>query len=98
MCYSVYAIRSSCFLAMASRGSMLPKQGLGIAVRRFRHGRDLTQEALASDEGLRLSTLARIETGGNEARISTIMRLAHELGISAATLVGECETIMRRSR
>lgn len=86
------------FPAMSPRGNITPKQALGLAVRKFRQKRDLTQEALAYGAGLSLSTLARMETGANEPRISTIMRLAHELGVSAATLVGECETIMRRSR
>lgn len=82
---------------MPTRGSTTPKQALGLAVRKFRQKRKLTQEALAYGAGLSLSTLARMETGAHEARISTIMRLAHELGITAAILVGECETIMRRS-
>lgn len=77
---------------------MTPKQAVGIAVRRFRQKRKLTQETLAYAAGLSLSTLARMETGAHEARISTIMRLAHELDVTAATLVGECEKIMSRSK
>lgn len=84
-------------LAMPRSTDLLPKQALGIAVKRFRTKRKLTQEALAYGAGISLSTLARIETGAFEASLSTILLLAEALDTSAGTLVSECEEILRKT-
>lgn len=81
---------------MSIRASMTPKQALGIAVKRARLKREMTQEELAYGAGMSLSTLARIETGAHEARISTILLLAQMLGVSAALIVSDCENTLKK--
>ena len=72
--------------------SLAPKDALGVAIKRARLKKEMTQEQLAHEAGMSLSTLARIETGAHEARISTILQLSRALGVSAASLIDECET------
>lgn len=74
-----------------SKASLTAGDALGIAIKRARLKKDMTQEQLAHDAGMSLSTLARIETGANEARVSTLLLLAKALGVSAASLIAECE-------
>jgi transcriptional regulator with XRE-family HTH domain len=82
---------------MSTRTRPTPKQALGIAIRRTRLARKMTQEELAYGAGMSLSTLARIETGAHEARISTVLLLAKMLGVSAARIISDCESILNRT-
>jgi XRE family transcriptional regulator, regulator of sulfur utilization len=81
---------------MATSKSMGSAQALGIAIKRLRAQREMTQEALAHAAEISLTSLARIETGAHGSRLDTVMRLAKALGISAAELVGESEEVMRK--
>jgi transcriptional regulator with XRE-family HTH domain len=55
---------------------------------------DLRQ--LAHDAGMSLSTLARMEAGAHEARISAILLLANALGVGAASLIDACESNLKK--
>jgi XRE family transcriptional regulator, regulator of sulfur utilization len=73
-----------------------PKAALGVAIKKARLKKGMTQEQLAHEAGMSLSTLARIETGAHEARISTILLIAKALGVSAASLIDECEANLKK--
>ncbi len=47
----------------------------------------LTQEELATRSGVTVSTISRVETGAQAARISTLRKLAAALGVDAETLI-----------
>ena len=47
----------------------------------------LTQEELAARSGVTVSTISRVETGAQAARISTLRKLAAALGVEAETLI-----------
>lgn len=79
---------------MSPRRSTTPPEAFGLAVRQFRSKAGLTQEALAHEAGISLTSVARIETGGHGVRLETILGLAAALGISAGTLITECERIL----
>jgi transcriptional regulator with XRE-family HTH domain len=64
----------------------LPVGNIGPAVRRAREARGLTQQTLATNAGIALRTLIRIEQG-EDMRIGTLITLANELGITLADLV-----------
>ena len=55
-------------------------------LKRLRQERLLTQEELAAQAGITVSTLSRIETGKTSPRLRTIRDLAQALGISPGTL------------
>ena len=75
---------------------MQPREAFGIALKRLRKERDRSQEATAHEAGLSLTSLARIETGRQEARFGTILRLALALDISPGELVAEAERTLQR--
>jgi transcriptional regulator with XRE-family HTH domain len=79
-----------------SSAPIAAKDALGVAIKKARLKKEMTQEQLAHDAGMSLSTLARIETGAHEARISTILLLAKALGVSAASLIEECESNLKK--
>jgi transcriptional regulator with XRE-family HTH domain len=74
---------------------MSPAQAFATALKRLRTSRGLTQEALAHEAGLSLTSLARIETAVQEPKIGTVLNLARAMKISAAELVAEVEKIRR---
>ena len=76
---------------------MHPKEAFGLTLKRLRTAQGRPQEALAHEAGLSLTSLARIETGRQEVRFGTILRLAAALGISAQKLVAEADATIRRS-
>lgn len=82
---------------MAASGKPTFNQAFGIAIKRFRAKRALTQEEVAHGASVSLTSLARMETGQHGVRLETALRLAESLGISGATLVGECERILAKS-
>ena len=47
----------------------------------------LTQEELATRSGVTVSTISRVETGAQAARISTLRKLATALGMDAEALI-----------
>lgn len=77
---------------------MNPAEAFGIALKRLRTASGLTQEALAHEAGLSLTSLARIETGVQEPRVGTVIGLARGLDLVGADLVRETELVLQESR
>ena len=72
---------------MAIGGSALvPKLGKLKAVRESKF---LTQEMLSERSGVSRPTIARLERGDEEARFSTIWKLAQALGVEPDALTGD---------
>jgi len=59
----------------------------GAHVRELRHAHDWTQEDLAERSGLNVVQISHLEGGRNEAKISTILRLAKAFGITPSKLL-----------
>ena len=56
---------------------------LGEKVRSLRHERGLTQEALAETLDLSVAYVSLIERGGRNPPYTTVVAIAHALGVSA---------------
>jgi transcriptional regulator with XRE-family HTH domain len=76
---------------------MEPKEAFGVTIKRLRQERRKPQEALAHESQLSLTSLARIETGRQEARFGTILRLARALKLQGNELVAKAEETLRRA-
>jgi transcriptional regulator with XRE-family HTH domain len=59
----------------------------GAHVRELRYARAWTQEDLAERSGLNVVQISHLEGGRNEAKISTILRLAKAFGITPSKLL-----------
>jgi transcriptional regulator with XRE-family HTH domain len=59
----------------------------GVRVRELRNAKEWTQEDLAERSGMNVVQISHLERGRNEAKISTILRLAKAFGISASELL-----------
>ena len=59
---------------------------LGEKVRAYRHERGLTQEALAESLDLSVAYVSLIERGGRNPPYTTVVEIAHALGVSPARL------------
>lgn len=55
---------------------------LAILIVRYRVERGLTQTALARQLGMRQPAIARLEAGDHEPSVTTLARLANDLGIT----------------
>jgi len=55
---------------------------LGEKVRTYRHERGLTQEALAESLDLSVAYVSLIERGGRNPPYTTVVAIAHALGVS----------------
>jgi transcriptional regulator with XRE-family HTH domain len=55
---------------------------LGEKVRKLRHERGLTQETLADSLHLSVAYVSLIERGGRNPPITTVVAIAHALGVS----------------
>lgn len=64
---------------------------IGVALRRLRKARGLSQEQLGLDSGVQRNFISLIELGQNQPTISTIAKLARALGLKASELVAEAE-------
>jgi transcriptional regulator with XRE-family HTH domain len=58
-------------------------------LRSIREGKGVSLRALKAASGVAVATLARIEAGGYDPRLSTLRRLAKALGVTVAELIGE---------
>jgi XRE family transcriptional regulator, regulator of sulfur utilization len=76
---------------------MNPAKAFAIALKRLRTAHGLTQEALAHEASLSLTSLARIETAVQEPKIGTVLNLAKAMKISGAELVAEVERVQREA-
>jgi transcriptional regulator with XRE-family HTH domain len=67
-------------------GLVVPRLGNLKAIRESKY---LTQEMLSERSGVSRPTIARLERGDEEARFSTIWKLAQALGVEPDALVSE---------
>jgi predicted transcriptional regulator len=58
-------------------------------LKRVRESKFLTQQELAEKSGVSRPTIARLESPGDEARLSTVRKLAKALGVQPAALVAD---------
>jgi len=63
----------------------------GATVRRLRHERGITQEALAFDADVTIATLSRIERGVSGPKVATLRKIAVALNMSLVELVTTVE-------
>jgi transcriptional regulator with XRE-family HTH domain len=68
-----------------------------IRLREARLRKVLTQEELAQRSGVAEATISRIESGQQEARISTVRKLAAALGLEPSELVNQEPTDTKRA-
>jgi transcriptional regulator with XRE-family HTH domain len=66
---------------------MSKMDGLAINLRTARRRTNMTQEQLAGLAGLGAGTVARLELGGEDPRISTVRKLADALGVELWDLI-----------
>jgi transcriptional regulator with XRE-family HTH domain len=59
----------------------------GRALRRARRDRDMSQEALGDVAGLAAKHISEIERANRDPRLTTILKLAHALDLSAGELL-----------
>jgi transcriptional regulator with XRE-family HTH domain len=60
-----------------------------LRLRVIREGKGVSLRALKRVSGVAVATLARIEAGGYDPRLSTLKKLAMALGVTVADLIGE---------
>ena len=58
-------------------------------LKRVRESRFLTQQDLSERSGVSRPTIARLESPGDEARLTTVRKLAEALGVNPAELTGD---------
>ena len=58
-------------------------------LRAIREGKGVSLRGLRKVSGVAVATLARIEAGGYDPRLSTLRRLAKALHVTVAELIGE---------
>ena len=61
-------------------------------LRAIREGKGVSLRGLKKASGVAVATLARIEAGGYDPRLSTLRKLAKALGVTVAELIGEKPT------
>jgi transcriptional regulator with XRE-family HTH domain len=61
-------------------------KAFGQRVRELRTREGLSQDGLAHTSGIHLTSIGRIERGGREPRLTTIMKLAQGLGVEPGEL------------
>lgn len=68
-----------------------PTRRFAATLRRRREEGHVSQEQLAAASGLHRTEISLLERGGRDPRLSTIVRLAQGLGVSAATLLEDVD-------
>ena len=76
---------------------MTPTEALGLTIRQLRKARGKSQEQLAHEAGLSLTSMARIELGQQEVRFGTLLRLASALQLDGDELVAEVEQMLSKA-
>jgi transcriptional regulator with XRE-family HTH domain len=61
-------------------------------LRAIREGKGVSLRALKASSRVAVATLARIEGGNYDPRLSTLRRIATALGVTVAQLIGEART------
>jgi transcriptional regulator with XRE-family HTH domain len=70
---------------------------LGKTIRRFRHGRKLSQEAFAESCGLHRTYICDVERGVRNVTIGTLLKIADALCITVSELTQNVENDVRPS-
>jgi transcriptional regulator with XRE-family HTH domain len=74
----------------------LPRDpALGLAIKKLREARDLTQEELASQAGMTFGTVSRLESAKSAPAWATVMQLIDALGVSLPDLAKTVEKARR---
>lgn len=63
------------------------KSELGDIIKYLRKKQGMTQEDLAQDSGLSLSTISKIEQGVNDISLYTLLKLSKELSVNPGIIV-----------
>jgi transcriptional regulator with XRE-family HTH domain len=63
----------------------------GQRLREVRADAGLSQDTLAERAGVHATAIGRMERGGREPRLATILRLARALGVQPGTLLDELD-------
>jgi transcriptional regulator with XRE-family HTH domain len=62
-------------------------RAFGDRMRELRAREGVSQDGLADASGMHPTSIGRIERGGREPRLTTVLRLAHGLGVEPGELV-----------
>ena len=76
---------------------MEPEVAFGVVLRKLRHDRELSQEALAFEANLQRNYISLLERGVNSASLRTIFKLAKVLRVSPTELLGMVENELART-
>lgn len=77
---------------------MTPEKAFGKVLQRLRKAKQLSQEELSFRSQLDRTFISRLEGGLRQPSLSTIIRLAEALGVSAASIVAEVEDILNEDK
>ena len=74
-----------------------PDPALGLAIKKLREARSLTQEELATRAGTTVGTVSRLEAAKSAPAWATVMQIIDALGVSLPELALAVETARRSS-
>lgn len=77
---------------------MTPEKAFGKVLQRLRKAKRLSQEELSFRSQLDRTFISRLEGGLRQPSLSTIIRLAEALGVSATSIVAEVEDILNEDK
>ena len=69
-----------------------PEKAFGDLIRKIRQKKGLSQEALALEAGLDRTFISLLERGSRQPSLTTILKIAKVLEISASTLISRVES------
>jgi transcriptional regulator with XRE-family HTH domain len=72
-----------------------PDPALGLAIKKLRETRGLTQEELASRAGTTVGTVSRLESAKSAPAWATVMQISDALGVSLTELAKAVEKARR---
>lgn len=68
-------------------------RAFGLRVRKLRVREGLSQDGLAHTSGIHVTSIGRIERGGREPRLTTILKLAEGIGVEPGELTDDLDDI-----
>jgi len=68
-------------------------RAFGLRVRKLRVREGLSQDGLAHTSGIHVTSIGRIERGGREPRLTTILKLAEGIGVQPVELTDDLDDI-----
>ncbi|MEQ9354713.1 helix-turn-helix domain-containing protein [Coleofasciculus sp. G2-EDA-02] len=77
---------------------MTPEKAFGKVLQRLRKAKRLSQEELSFRSQLDRTFISRLEGGLRQPTLSTIIKLAEALGVSAASIVAEVENLLNEDK